>query len=54
MLVEGFAIGVVASALGLALGVGLAKGLGALMAALNLDLPQAGHGVRDAHGRSSR
>ena len=36
------AIGVVASALGLVLGVGLAKGLGALMAALDLDLPQTG------------
>jgi putative ABC transport system permease protein len=42
VLVEGFAIGVFASALGLVLGVGLAKGLGALMAALNLDLPQTG------------
>ena len=42
VLVEGFAIGVFASALGLALGVGLAKGLGALMRALNLDLPQTG------------
>jgi putative ABC transport system permease protein len=42
VLVEGFAIGVLASVLGLALGVGLAKGLGALMAAMNLDLPKAG------------
>jgi putative ABC transport system permease protein len=42
VLVEGFALGILASVLGLALGVGLAKGLGALMAALNLDLPKAG------------
>ena len=42
VLVEGFAIGLLASLLGLALGVGLAKGLGALMAAMSLDLPKAG------------
>jgi putative ABC transport system permease protein len=42
VLIEGFAIGTLASLLGLALGVGLAKGLGALMAAMNLDLPKAG------------
>jgi putative ABC transport system permease protein len=42
VLLEGTAIGVLASATGLALGVGLAKGLSALMAALQLDLPKAG------------
>jgi putative ABC transport system permease protein len=42
VLIEGFAIGLLASVLGLALGVGLAKGLGTLMAAMNLDLPKAG------------
>jgi putative ABC transport system permease protein len=42
VLVEGFAIGLLASLLGLALGVGLAKGLGFLMAAMSLDLPKAG------------
>jgi putative ABC transport system permease protein len=42
VLVEGFAIGVLASVLGLVLGLALAKGLGALMAAMNLDLPKAG------------
>jgi len=42
VLVEGFAIGLLASALGLVLGLGLAKGLGALMTAMNLDLPKAG------------
>jgi putative ABC transport system permease protein len=42
VLVEGLAIGIVASGLGLALGLGLAKGLSALMAAMNLDLPKAG------------
>ena len=42
VLIEGFAIGLLASLLGLALGVGLAKGLGALMAAMSLDLPKAG------------
>src|SRR4029079_9184380 len=36
------AAGRLASLLGLALGVGLAKGLGALMAAMSLDLPKAG------------
>ncbi len=42
VLVEGLAIGVLASAIGLALGVALAKGLGSLMAAMNMDLPKAG------------
>jgi putative ABC transport system permease protein len=42
VLIEGFAIGLLASVLGLLLGVGLAKGLGALMAAMSLDLPKAG------------
>jgi putative ABC transport system permease protein len=42
VLIEGFAIGLLASVLGLALGVGLAKGLGAVMTAMNLDLPKAG------------
>jgi putative ABC transport system permease protein len=42
VLVEGFAIGLLASVLGLALGVALAKGLSALTAAMNLDLPKAG------------
>src|ERR671932_866525 len=42
VVVEGTAIGVLASLLGLALGVGLAKGLSALMAAFALDLPKAG------------
>jgi putative ABC transport system permease protein len=42
VLIEGFAIGLLASVLGLLLGVGLAKGLGALMSALSLDLPKAG------------
>jgi putative ABC transport system permease protein len=42
VLAEGFLIGIVASAFGLAVGIGLAKGLGALMAAMNLDLPKAG------------
>jgi putative ABC transport system permease protein len=42
VLLEGLVIGTVASALGLALGVALAKGLGSLMAAMNLDLPKAG------------
>src|SRR5439155_16878566 len=42
VLLEGTAIGVLASATGLALGIGLAKGLSALMAALQLDLPQTG------------
>ena len=40
VLLEGTAIGVLASATGLALGVGLAKGLSALMTALQLDLPK--------------
>jgi putative ABC transport system permease protein len=42
VLIEGVAIGILASVLGLVLGLALAKGLGALMAAMNLDLPKAG------------
>src|SRR5262249_19371470 len=42
VLLEGTAIGVLASLAGLALGVALAKGLASLMAALQLDLPKAG------------
>ena len=41
VVLEGFALGVVASTIGLALGVLLAKGLTALFGALNLDMPQA-------------
>ncbi len=41
VILEGFVLGVVASAIGLALGVLLAKGLTALFGALNLDMPQA-------------
>jgi putative ABC transport system permease protein len=41
VVLEGFVLGVVASAIGLALGVLLAKGLTALFGALNLDMPQA-------------
>jgi len=41
VVLEGFVLGVVASAIGLALGVLLAKGLTALFSALNLDMPQA-------------
>jgi len=42
VLLEGLAIGVLASLVGLGLGIGLAKGLSSLMAALQLDLPKAG------------
>ena len=42
VVLEGAVIGLVASAIGVALGVLLAKGLSALFAALNLDLPQSG------------
>jgi len=41
VVLEGFALGVVASTIGLALGVLLAKGLTAVFGALNLDMPQA-------------
>src|SRR5215203_2123818 len=41
VVLEGFVLGVVASAIGLGLGVLLAKGLTALFSALNLDMPQA-------------
>ena len=40
VVLEGLVIGFVASAIGVALGILLAKGLSALFAALNLDLPQ--------------
>ncbi len=39
---EALVIGLIATAIGIAAGVGIAKGLSALMAALDLDLPQAG------------
>jgi len=42
VVLEGFAIGAVASLVGLGLGILLAKGLSAVFAALNLDLPQSG------------
>ena len=42
VVLEGLVIGFVASAVGVALGILLAKGLSALFAALNLDLPQSG------------
>ena len=41
VVLEGFVLGIVASAIGLALGVLLAKGLTALFGALNLEMPQA-------------
>ena len=41
VVLEGFVLGVVASAIGLALGVLLAKGLTALFGALDLEMPQA-------------
>jgi putative ABC transport system permease protein len=42
VVLEGLALGVVASVIGIALGVALAKGLSSLFAALELDLPQSG------------
>jgi putative ABC transport system permease protein len=42
VLLEGFVIGLAASVAGLFLGLGLAKGLGSVMKALQLDLPQTG------------
>ena len=42
VVLEGLVIGFVASVVGVALGILLAKGLSALFAALNLDLPQSG------------
>src|SRR5205823_3705951 len=42
VLLEGFAIGLLASLAGLATGLALAKGLAALMTALQLDLPKTG------------
>jgi putative ABC transport system permease protein len=42
VLVEAVAIGLAASALGIAVGVGLAKGLNALFVTLGIDLPQTG------------
>jgi putative ABC transport system permease protein len=42
VLLEGFALGVLASLLGLVSGVALAKGLSAVFDAMNLSLPQAG------------
>ena len=42
VVLEGAALGVFASAVGLALGVLLAKGLTAVMRAVGLDLPQSG------------
>jgi putative ABC transport system permease protein len=42
VLLEGFLIGLLASVTGLFLGLGLAKGLGSVMKALQLDLPQTG------------
>ena len=42
VLLEGFALGVLASVIGLVAGVALAKGLSALFAALDLSLPQSG------------
>jgi putative ABC transport system permease protein len=41
VVLESFALGVLASAIGLFLGFGLAKGLNALFSALGLDMPQA-------------
>jgi putative ABC transport system permease protein len=41
VVLEAFAVGLVASVLGIAAGVGLAQGLTALFAAANLDLPRA-------------
>ena len=41
VVLEAFAVGLVASLLGIAAGVGLAKGLTALFAAVDLDLPRA-------------
>jgi putative ABC transport system permease protein len=42
VLLEGFVIGLLASVAGLFLGLALAKGLGSVMKALQLDLPQTG------------
>ena len=42
VVIEGFVIGVVASALGLVAGFGIAKGMIALFSALGLDLPESG------------
>ena len=42
VLLEGLAIGVIASIIGLFLGVALAKGLSSVFAALSLDLPKSG------------
>ena len=52
VLVEALAIGLLASLIGLAAGFGIAKGLDAVFASMDMDLPDAGHGVR-ARARSS-
>ena len=46
MLVEALVIGVLASLIGLAAGFGIAKGLDAVFTSMQIDLPEAGHGVR--------
>jgi ABC-type antimicrobial peptide transport system permease subunit len=51
VLLEGFALGVLASVIGLFGGVALAKGLSAVFDAMDLSMPQAG--LVSPHGRSS-
>ena len=43
---EGLAIGLLASSIGLFLGFGIAKGMLALFSAIGVDLPDGGDGVR--------
>ena len=51
VILEALVIGLGASIVGLFAGLGLAVGLNELFKALNLDLPQTRHGLRDAHDR---
>ena len=54
VLVEALAIGVLASAVGLAAGLGLAKGLNAVLVGAGPRPAADRHGVRDAHDRGRR
>jgi putative ABC transport system permease protein len=42
VIIEGFVVGLLASAIGLVSGVGIAKGMSALFAAMGVDLPESG------------
>ena len=42
VVLEGFIVGLLASAIGLVLGIGIAKGMSALFAAMGVDLPESG------------